>query len=303
LFSVLLVAGLSMFFDGFEKRRRKRLIENIPTSWVGSVAAGLCEIRGEAKPRAKPLRSPLSNTPCVYYKYLIERDEGRNGWATVAEDDSSHIFFLVDDSTGQALIDPAGAQFYFEAPDFQFRGGGPFERRLPDSLAAFLDSRGVQYHKWSGGYSMRFREWAIDEQDELYVLGTARKDASLTSDYCERLQAAVDKLKADPQSLEKVDTDNDGQISAGEWDAAVNAIRQSLLEEELKNPLAEGSFDTVIGQGEKEKMFIISERSEKELCSRLGIFSFLEIFGGAALCIMAAVLLFVGRQHGWFGKK
>jgi hypothetical protein len=230
---------------------------------------------------------------------LVERYEGSPGsrgvsWYTVAEDDSSHVFFLIDDGTGQALINPAGAEFDLEAPHFHCRGGGSFERHLPDNLIAFLEGRGIKYKNWLEGYSIQFKEWTIDEQDELFVLGTAHKEAFSISDFNRRLQAAIDELKSNPQDPRKVDTDKDGQISVGEWNAAVNAIRQDLLEEELQNSQVAGFPDTVIDQGEKDRDFIISKRSERRFRTRLGLYSFLGIFAGAALCIVATVLLFGG---------
>ena len=285
-------SGVLLFYAAFDIRRRKRLIENTPTSRVRSVAAGLCELHGKAKSRSNPLRGPLSNAPCVFYKYSIERYE--KSWHTEAEDDSSHVFFLIDDGTGQALINPAGAEFDLGDPHFQFEGGGPFATPLPNNLIAFLDSLCIEYKTRSAGYGMRFKEWIIDEQDELFVLGTAHKEAISTSDFTKRLQAAIAELKSNPQDLRKVDTDKDGRISAGEWDAAVNAIRQHLLEEELRNSQTAGFPDTVISQGEEEKVFILSKESKKEFGTWLGLGFFLSVFTGPMLCIVAAVLLFVG---------
>ena len=63
--------GVWSFFRGFKRLRRKRLIENIPTSTIRGLAMGLVELYGEARTKT-PLKSPLTKADCVLYMYKIE---------------------------------------------------------------------------------------------------------------------------------------------------------------------------------------------------------------------------------------
>ena len=59
-------AGLFLFWKGFSWLKQKRLIENIPTSKIRSIAMGLVEIYGEVVPtQEKILKSPFTNKDCV----------------------------------------------------------------------------------------------------------------------------------------------------------------------------------------------------------------------------------------------
>ncbi|MDD5086676.1 MAG: hypothetical protein PHV16_02895, partial [Candidatus Nanoarchaeia archaeon] len=59
-------AGVFLFWEGIKTLKHKRLIENIPTSKIRSLAMGLVEIYGEVVPAYKEvLKSPFSNKDCV----------------------------------------------------------------------------------------------------------------------------------------------------------------------------------------------------------------------------------------------
>ncbi|MFH1100465.1 MAG: GIDE domain-containing protein [Methanobacteriota archaeon] len=132
--------------------KHKRLIENIPTSKIRSLAMGLVEIYGQVFPVGdKLLISPHTQKSCVYYRYLVERyethydsrtkrTEGR--WVTV-KNISERISFYVKDETGTVLVDPKGAHIEIST-DFQTRMG-----------------------------NMRYHEWVIEPNDSLYIMGSA----------------------------------------------------------------------------------------------------------------------------------
>ncbi|MDI6735416.1 MAG: hypothetical protein QME42_04345 [bacterium] len=70
---VFILIGPGLFFYGFFKLKKKRLIEDIPTSKIRSVAMGFAEIKGKARQKI-PLKSPLTSADCVYYKFLVEKE-------------------------------------------------------------------------------------------------------------------------------------------------------------------------------------------------------------------------------------
>ena len=122
--AIFLVGGLIGFFWGFMRLRRKRLIENIPTSTIRGMALGLVELIGRAK-KDKPLISPLSLTPCVLYRYTVERYEKRgrhSSWVTVAKGSTFYCPFWIDDDTGKVLVFPQGAELILPI-HYQFTSG------------------------------------------------------------------------------------------------------------------------------------------------------------------------------------
>ena len=113
-----------VFFWGFTRLRRKRLIENIPTSTVRGMAMGLVELIGKAR-RLKTLRGPLSGFDCVAYRYLVERYEqrGKSGsWVTIAQGDSFYCPFWIDDGTGKVLVAPQAAELILKV-SYEFKTG------------------------------------------------------------------------------------------------------------------------------------------------------------------------------------
>ena len=75
-----LVALVMAFRDG----RRRRLIDNLPTSKTSGIFIGLVELKGTAECEA-PLESYLAEQPCVHYAWTVEEHWSR----TVTEMDNT----------------------------------------------------------------------------------------------------------------------------------------------------------------------------------------------------------------------
>ncbi len=277
--------GIFFFFDGFRKWRRKRIIENIPTSKIRSLALGLVEIEGQAEQRVNLINAPLSGKGCIFYKYLVERLKNRgkhSSWVKVAQDCSFHHPFYLNDGTGRVLVDPQNAELNLDNPDFEFKTS-LLGSDYPVNLLDFLIKNNIRYKSFLGKQSMRFQEWRIHPRDTVYVLGSARKNETFASDLRLRLNEKLKQIKADPLEMKKIDVNNDGTVSVEEWEEAVKKTQQKLLEEELKNADVSNEGNLVVGKGAEEKIFMISEKSEKELLNSLSAMSALKIFGGAIL--------------------
>ncbi len=163
--------------------RRKRLIDNLPTSKTQGVFIGLVELKGTCQCE-QPLTSYLAETPCVYYSYDIEERWSRwvtetesdgkggtrtvtrreTGWTSVASQIESTPFYLQDD-TGHLLVRPDGARIEAlgvfsqtcSMGDPLYYGKGP--------AGGVMDSDGVR----------RFTEQAIPLQVPLFIVGQARE--------------------------------------------------------------------------------------------------------------------------------
>lgn len=172
------VLALGLLWWGFFSLKRKRLIENIPTSKVKGVFLGLNEVKGRAQ-RDEPFISYLAGTRCVYYEYEIKErwsrtetytdSEGRSrtrttsGWKTVASHEERQPFRLVD-STGELRVVPHRAEI---SADTVF-----------DEHCSRHDP--LYYGKGPGGsiadsdHRRHFVEHAIPVDARIYVLGPAR---------------------------------------------------------------------------------------------------------------------------------
>ncbi len=112
-----LAVGLFLFLNGFQALRRRRTMQNTPTSKIRSVAMGRVEVYGAIVPFQEITQAPISGTTCVYFDYRIEerheyKDEHGNLKESWQEIDSGKwsVPFFVQDDTGKILVDPKGAQ-------------------------------------------------------------------------------------------------------------------------------------------------------------------------------------------------
>lgn len=163
------VIGVLIFFSGFRKWSKIRTIASIPTSKVRSVALGLSEFFGKAKLVNEPILSPISQTPCTFYKYEIEeyRKSGKSSkWVTVQSAESYEPFYL-EDETGKILVFPSGCTLVAHA-DQHFKTNLIFSG--DENFRAALFRLGVPM----SGNRMRANESYIQEGDSVYVLGEVK---------------------------------------------------------------------------------------------------------------------------------
>ena len=172
------ILALVLFFVGCRALRRKRLLENVPTSKVKGVFAGLNEVKGEALAEW-PLTSYLAQTRCVWYRYTVDEEwertetvrdkdgkthtETRSGWDTVASDEVAAPFSLRDD-TGTLHVNPQGATM---------DGVRVFSESAGRWDALYFE-KGPANELFHTTHRRRFTEHAIPVGSQLYVLGPAR---------------------------------------------------------------------------------------------------------------------------------
>ena len=171
-----LAGGVYLFYRGFRRLQRKRLIANTPTSKVRSASIGLVEVNGHAV-GPFTIRSPLCLEPCYYYKTIAWqlRSSGRSKeWKKVAEE-ALHMPFFVDDGTGRVLVDPRGAEMDLHR-DFhsQYNRGGLSTDAVPEAVRHFLACHAV-----SPDASVRVDEYLIRPGTPLFVLGSLAENPGL----------------------------------------------------------------------------------------------------------------------------
>lgn len=177
------VLALLSLWAALRANRRRRLLDNLPTSKTTGVFLGLVELKGTAESEA-PLTSYLAEIPCVFHRWRVEehwsrtvtetytdaqgktrtRTRRESGWHTVAEGGQSQTFYLKDDC-GVIRIHPEGARVE-AARVFEriVRRGDPlYYGKGPIRAVAHSDHR------------RRFIEEAIPLHAPLYVMGRARE--------------------------------------------------------------------------------------------------------------------------------
>jgi hypothetical protein len=165
----------------WKSTKRKRLIEDTPTSKAKGVFIGLNEVKGTVELRY-PLQSYLNESDCCWYEYSIEehytrtrtttdskgntRTETYSGWETVDSGTDRASFNLVDE-TGKVHVLPNQAEM---------EGEQIFNMRCTIGNPLYYGKGPVRSVSGSN-HRRRFTESAIVEDDEIYLLGSARMSA------------------------------------------------------------------------------------------------------------------------------
>jgi len=194
--------------------RRRRLIDNLPTSKTQGVFIGLVELKGTVECE-QPLESYLAQAPCVYYSFNIEERWSRlvtetesdgkggtrtvtrreSGWTSVASQTESTSFYLKDD-TGHLLVRPEGARI---------EAAGVFNEECSPMNELYY-GKGPAGGVMDSDHVRRFTESVIALQAPLFVVGQAR----------ERKDLVAPEIAADPQASEfLISTRSQEQVSSG----------------------------------------------------------------------------------------
>ena len=163
--------------------KRRRIVDDTPTSKTTGVFIGMVELNGHAIAE-QPLTSYLAESECVHFSWAIEehweksiresytdsngktqwRTRTESGWETVASGSES-IPFLLQDDHGQILVHPAGADLQ-SASIFS-------ETSTPNDPLYF--AKGPASAISHSTHRRRFTESAITNGAPVYVIGQARE--------------------------------------------------------------------------------------------------------------------------------
>jgi hypothetical protein len=240
--------------------RRARAIEDTPTAKVASAAQGYTELLGRGRPLAgEPLLSPLRSLPCLWYRYIEER-RNDDKWERVSSGESD-ASFIVDDGSGECLVDPAGA----------------------DILTAQKESW-VQFDR-------RYTEWLLLREERIYVLGQfeTRRSGDLGMDRNAAIGALLAEWKKNPQELiKRFDLDGNGEIDVREWELARAQARREV--ERLERDAADDPGIHIMRRPEDGRLYLISSLPPEQLAQRYRWWSFAHLalfFGGLAGAVTA----------------
>jgi hypothetical protein len=209
------VIALLCVLMAFRFLRKKRLIDDMPTSKTLGVFIGLAELKGRAE-SDQPLTSYLAAKQCVLYSWKVEEHWSRtvttmtskgmqtrheSGWTTVAKNDVLPPFYLKDDM-GIIRIVPQGA----EIQDLQI-----FSKTCKHADPLYF-SKGPLQEIANSDHERRFVETAILLHSNLYVMGQARERADMVA-------AEIAKDKKAPIFLISTRTEKQisSSLSGGFW--------------------------------------------------------------------------------------
>lgn len=248
---ISLVAWTSAF-------RRARAIDDTPTSRIASAAQGYAELIGTGKALAgAPLISPVSQLPCLWYRYTIECKDSDNKWR-MEEKGESDASFILDDGSGECLVDPDGAEMLISRKD-----------------------------TWTQG-DRRYTQWLLIERQILYVLGqfATRGSVDIEQISAEDIKHLLTEWKARPaQLLERFDLDGNGQLDLREWELARAQAKREVLANH--RDLRASAELHVMQRPASGRHYIISDLDPAGLAKRYRLWSWfhLTVFFGALIAL------------------
>lgn len=263
-------------FGLWRYHRRLEALKDTPRSLIRSAAQGYVEVQGTAKLMpGDPIVAPLTGKRCVWWSYRIQSRSRRGGnWSTLdgSTHDTSTDIFMIDDGTGQCVVDPDKSEVTTITRD-AWSGDSPMPEGGPGTGSFF------------GRY--RYVEYRIEQGADLCALGYFHTQDPVSGAMIdEEVRQQLAAWKQDQAwVLQHFDKNHDGQVDFQEWDAARQEARRLVLEKErenLKRPPV-----NVLSHPRDGRQFIISALPREKLMLRLRI-----------LTLASLLALFVGGAYG-----
>jgi len=187
--------------------RRLQALEDIPLSKIATAAQGYTRLQGRAAPfPGQKLEGPMTHLPCCWYSYQLENLD-QNGDVTSRESDTTQWSFMMNDGTGECVVDPVGAKI------------------ATASVNRYTSKR------------LRWTEHAIFPHDELCVVGQFRTSGMSISEHDieSRVGALITEWKKDMPGLRaRFNLAHD--FSMQEWERVRQSARQAVEADLARNP-------------------------------------------------------------------
>ena len=233
---LLAVIGLIAWTSTF---RRRRAITDTPTSRIASAAQGYVELSGQGRALDDPpLYTPLTQAPCLWYRFQIEERSGQNKWQTI-DSGESDVPFILEDGSGRCVIDPDGAEILTQ-----------------------------HQRTWQeNGY--RKTEWALKPDDPLYALGDFRTLGGAAQDFDTNRDLGLllaEWKKNRPELLRRFDLDRDGTLSEKEWLLARQAARREVARQHQEARAADDVHTLRLPQS--GQLYLISNLDPRAIARR-----------------------------------
>jgi len=243
--AIFVFAIVTYIFAAF-RFRLLRAVRDTATSKISALPAGFTEVCGTAKRypnfgaiyQSLRVREKGKRLKDVAWLFFNSNQRLSSGLPTafgdkLSLDQFSCFPFYIDDGTGMVYVDPLNAKVI------------------------------VNTKRWNDGDYV-YEETAINDGDFVYCLGTAGR---ANKDINAEINEALKEARASKYFMHEYDINGDGVISQEEW----NIARKKITEEVLNRNAAANKnvFTNTIKKGSDNKIFIISNKSEKELTALL----------------------------------
>lgn len=180
--------GLAFFFFGVRVFARKYFGGHESRLSISAAAPGPAAIFGRAT-GARTLAAPITASPCFVYRTAIWQREptGKNEWKNAAEE-TGCLTFLLEDSTGQLLVEPLGAKLdlrqhfskEYDSPASSANHSSgrpspdqiPIQNAIPERVANFLARNGITLDR-----PTRIEECCLEPATSVFITGTLATDA------------------------------------------------------------------------------------------------------------------------------
>lgn len=214
--SLLGAGALASLYYWWRNLQQLRLIEGTPLSRCRSAAQGYVALAGTQRIAPDHLCvGVMTGKPCTWWRYTVEeKRRTRDGtkWVTIM-DTSSPVPFLIDDGTGQVMIDPTGAKVTPSNMD-RWRGDTNWPMHPPA-----MDMEDGDY---------RYTEMRMSDGDPLFATGQLGNHnvQQPPTNTAATVSDILTSWKSDQSALlARFDTDGNGQLDSGEWDKAREAAQ------------------------------------------------------------------------------
>ena len=224
---ILPLLACASFYYWISAYRRKRSIEDMPTSKIANAAQGYVELCGTVESAfGTTLTGPITHEPCVWYCYGIDENRGRDNSRTI-EKGTAGVPFLIRDETGVCLINPSNAELLCE-----------------------------MCQSWDEG-NRHYSEWSIRIGDPIYAIGrysTRTLPPAVDPDI--EANALLRSWLANPKGFfTRFDADHDGKIAAPELAKAREAARGEVAQR-IANKAA--GLNTLVAPEDGRPFFIMN---------------------------------------------
>jgi hypothetical protein len=217
--------------------KRVRTIADIATSRIASAAQGYIELHGCANTdTTNLLRSPLSGSFCVWFRYWVYEKTG-DGWSETASGVSDSTF-EIKDGTGSCVIDP-------------------------DYAEVIAPERRVSVHNGYKYVEDMLYASSIYVLGEFSTIGGASSVLSLKEDVGHLLA----EWKKDTVAIKRrFDLNNDGEIDLREWELARREAVREVQKQHKEIRTQPGVH--IMRAPRDRRLFLLSSLSPQKLRQR-----------------------------------
>lgn len=170
--ALAVLLGMYLLVRGFRLLASTRS-KPAPAARIDRVPLGQVEIHGTAT-GPYSITAPLTGRTCYLYRTTVwqQKKSTSHAWEKLA-DETLHVPFFLDDSTGQLLIEPLGADLEIPINLREEYGGSVFfdASEIPPAVSVFLAR-----HRVIPTNRILIEEFFVEPQCELFVTGTVTEN-------------------------------------------------------------------------------------------------------------------------------